>query len=197
MLGNGDECRLVVRRSVDGCKTVCASGETCSDVGVKNTANSSFVQSLEECELCRVCRSRLSRGGHLLDDDVRVADDLAGRVDLLGCGKVVLVRIHEVARLEVGDRHFDRECRVRSDDSSVRGELELGRRHLRLGGDDTHRRWVARAGNDLLAVGERQVRGGAEVDEVVGRCQRGDLASFWLVLTVVCKALGNHGWVKS
>lgn len=89
---------------------------------------------------------------------------------LLGRGEVVGFRIHEVTGIEVVDGHRDREGLVCGNGSTIRGENKLGTRHLVLGRNDTHRRRVAGASNDLRSVGEGEVgHSGAKVDEVVTR----------------------------
>ena len=129
---------------------------------------------------------------------MRVALDVArGRVDLLRRGEEVLGGVDEEARVEVPDRHLDREVRVRLDRRPVRGEDELGRGHVRRRRDDTHRRGVARSGGDLGAVREGEVGDRrAEVDEVVRGCERGDLAGGRDVLSVVLESSGDEGREK-
>lgn len=82
MLRDGDERRLVVRRGVDGRDLVEASGETGRHGGAELAVDRGVVEALEERELGRVRRRRLVESGELLDDNVRVANDLALRVDL-------------------------------------------------------------------------------------------------------------------
>ena len=203
VLCNSDEDGLVVRGGVDRGKAVGSSRETTRDVSGEDAVLRGAVEALEERELGRVEGRGLVERGEGLDDDVRVAGDVAVGRDRLGRGEVVLVRVHERARVQVLDRHLDREVLVRGDRLPVLGEHELGRGHVRLCGDDTHRRGVAGAGRDLLAVGDREVRDRrAEVDEVVRRRERGDLASLSNVLAVVREALGDDRvkercWVKS
>ena len=194
VLSDRDERRLVVRSSVDRGETVSTSRETTADNDAEHTALGDVVQALEEHELSGVRGRRRVERRDGVDDDVGVALDIALRVHDLGRGEVVLVRVREVARLEVADRHLDREVRVGLDRREVRRELELGRRHVRRRRDDAHRRGVARARLDLLAVRDRKVRHGrAEVDEVVRRRERGDLASGGLVLAVVLEAGRDDG----
>ena len=203
VLCNSDEDGLVVRGGVDRGKAVGSSRETTRDVSGEDAVLRGAVEALEERELGRVEGRGLVERGEGLDDDVRVAGDVAVGRDRLGRGEVVLVRVHERARVQVLDRHLDREVLVRGDRLPVLGEHELGRGHVRLCGDDTHRRGVAGAGRDLLAVGDREVRDRrAEVDEVVRRRERGDLAGLSNVLAVVREALGDDRvkercWVKS
>jgi hypothetical protein len=179
VLRDGDEHRLVVRGRVDRGDAVEALGEAASDVRGEDAVLGGVVEALEEREAGRVRRRRLVGRLELLDDDVRVALDVPLRVHLLRRGKVVRVRVHEVARLEVRDGERDGEGRVGRERRAVRRELELGRRHVLRRRDDAHRRGVARARLDLLAVREREAgHRQAEVDEVVRRGQRRDLARF-------------------
>jgi hypothetical protein len=215
VLRDGDERRLVVRRRVDGGDLVRAGRQAAGDLDGELAVDGRVVEALEERELGRVRRRRLAERGELLDDDVRVADDLALAVDLLRRAEVVLLCVNERAwdaiirqlqlvgqtrirkhtRLQVLDRELDGERRVRLDRLvAVRGEDELARGHDRLRRDLAHRRRVARAGGDLLAVRDRLA--GAEVDKVVRRRERRDLARLGHVLPVVRKAGGNHGRVE-
>ncbi len=136
------------------------------------TVNGGSVKTLEEGEDLGVGRRRLAERSELLDDDVRVADDLALGVELLGRGEVVLVRIHEVTSLHVGDGHGNCERSVRGDGVTVCGNDEFCGGHVAHGRDGAHWRRVARASRDLLAVRDGLVgHGKAEVDEVVRRGQ--------------------------
>ena len=176
VLRDSDQSRLVVRRGVNRGHAVHARRETCH-ISRKHAALVLVVQALEERELGGVRRGRRVDRGELLDDDVRVALDVPLRVHLLRRGEVVRVRVHKVARLEVLDRHLDGEVLVRGHLAVVRREDELGRRHVRRRRDHPHRRGVARALLDLQPVRDLLVRHRrAEVDEVVRRGQRGDLA---------------------
>jgi len=197
VLSNSNQYRLVVRRGVDARKPVRAGGETRRDVRSEHAALRRGVQALEERELGRVRRGRLVERRQLLDDDMAVPLYLPLRVRELRRGKVVLLRVHEEARVQVVDRHLDRERRVRLDGAQVLRELELGARHVRRRRDHTHRRGVARAGLDLLAIGDREVgHGRAEVDKVVrGRLGR-DLARLGLRLPVVLEACRDDGLQK-
>lgn len=178
VLSNSDKNRLMVGGSVDGRKAVCTGRETIRDVSGEDAVLRNIVQTLEEREARGVC----GRGGgerrDLFDDDVRVALDVACSVDLLGRREIVLVCVHEVAGLEVVNRHLDGERCVRLDSTEVVREHELRGGHVRRSSDDTHWRRVAGSGRDLLAVGNGQVGdGGAKVDEVVRGCQRCNLSS--------------------
>jgi len=61
-----------------------------------------------------------------LDHDVRVTLDLALCIQLLGCGKVVLLRIDEETSLHALNRHLYGEARAGLDSAKVGGEDELG-----------------------------------------------------------------------
>ena len=50
VLSDGDECRLVARRGVDGRDLVHTSGETVGDINSKDAVDSLVVQTLEEHE---------------------------------------------------------------------------------------------------------------------------------------------------
>lgn len=107
------------------------------------------------------------------------------RVQLLGRHVERRRRVREVARLEVLDRDLDGDVLVRGDRRAVGRALELGRRHLGLRRDETHRRLVAGALDDLLPVRLGDTRElHAEVDEVVRRGDRGLLASGGVGATV-------------
>ena len=139
MLGNRDECRLVVRRRIDRRQAVETSWNTSSDVSSENAVLGCCVQPLEEGEPGRVCGRRAVEAGDLLDHDVRMSLDIArGRIDLLRRGEEVLVRVDEVARLEVPDRYLDREVGGRLDRRPIQREHKLGRGHVRHHGDGAH-----------------------------------------------------------
>ena len=168
VLCDSDESGLVVRRRVDRGDAVRTGGKTAGDISGEDAVLRGRVETLEEHELGRVRRRLAVQAGERVDDDVRVAVDVARRgVDLLGCGEVVLGRVHEIACDEVPDGHLDREVLVRGNGGAVLREHELGRGHVREGGDNAHWRGVARPGRDLQPVREGFLDGGAEVDEVV------------------------------
>lgn len=137
MLGNSDEHRLVVSGRVDGSHTVEASGKTARDVGGDGTVLLSGVNTLEEHKLRAVKGSGLCERLELLDDDVRVADDVALGVHLLGSRVVVRGGVHEVAGLKVVQRHRDGEVGVGGNRVEVLRALELGGGNVRCRGDDT------------------------------------------------------------
>ncbi len=194
VLRDGDERRLVVRRRVDRCEAVHASGETAGDGSREDAVRGLVVQALEEDELRRVRGGRLVERGERVDGDVRVAGDVTSSVDRLRGREVVRVRVREEASVEVTDRHLDGEVLVGGDGRAVLREHELGRGHVRLRRNDTHGRGVARTGRNLLAVRDRQVgQGRAEVDEVVRRRQRRNLAGGRLVLAIIREASGDDG----
>ena len=94
----GDENRLVVSRSVDAAETVDTSRETGGDLNVEVALRvRRGVDTLEECELRVVEGSSLGHALELLNDEVRVTDDLVLRVELLRCRVVVRLGVDEVA----------------------------------------------------------------------------------------------------
>lgn len=130
VLRDCDEHRLVVRGRVDRRETVDTLRETTGDDSGEDAVLGLVVQALEERELGRVEGARLVERLELLDDDVRVAVDVAVRVGHLGRGEEVLVRVREEASVEVLDRHLDREVLVRGDRLAVLGEDELAGGHV-------------------------------------------------------------------
>lgn len=125
MLSDGNESRLVVGSSVDGCKPVCTSGETASNISREDTVLCRVVQALEERERAGGRGRGVSHGAECLNDDVRVALDVATATNLLRRGEVVLLSVDEEAGVEVGDRHLDGERLVLPDRGTVRWEDEL------------------------------------------------------------------------
>ena len=109
----------MVRGGVDGRDAVEARGETAGDLNGELAVDGLRVETLEEGELRGVGGLSLSEGLQGIDDDVRVADDVARAIDLLGSREVVGVRVDEVTSLEVLDRHRDRERGVGLDDLAV------------------------------------------------------------------------------
>lgn len=188
----------MVRRSVDRGETVEARAETTSNIDGDDTVSSRGVDTLEERELDVVQGGGLVECLELLNDEMRVADDVTSAVDSLGRSEVVGLSVDEVTSLEMVESHRDGKRLVRSDGLSVRREGELRGGHVRLCGDDTHRRRVARAGGDLLTVGDGEVGNGqAEVDEVVVRGRRGNLAGGRSLLAILLETSRNNIRVKS
>ena len=193
MLSDGYEHGLVVCCRVDGRQLVEASRKTVRDIGSKLAALGSRVQALEKNKLPGIGRRGLVQGCELFHDDMRVADDLALLIELLGSRKKVLLGVDKCTSLHVLDVHLDRERRVRLDGSKVDGESEFGGRHVVGTWDNTHGRRVARTGGDLLSVGDGKVGyGQTEVDKVVLGSERRDLACCGYVLAVVCKTGGDN-----
>src|ERR1700691_1016211 len=128
---------------------------------------------------------------------MRVTNDLALAVELLGCGKVIFFGVHEVTGLYALDHHLDGEILVSLHCSKILWEHEFARRHRSGGRDLAHRGRVARSSCDLLAVGNGLVRSETEADEVVSGRQRGHLACFLSPLTILGKARGDNGGIKS
>ena len=196
MLRDWDEGGLVVRCGVDGREPVRARRETPRYVGRENPILGCRIQALEESENSRIRNLGRRERVHLLDDKVAMARDDALAIQLLRRGKVVLLRIHEVPRVQILDRHCDGERRVGLQNVEVLRVCELGSGHLCAGGNIAHRGRVTRASLNLLAVGNRLAD--AEVDEVIGGRQRGDLARLGRVfLAVLLEALGNHTSIQA
>ena len=100
VLGDRREDGLVVRRGVDREEAVGARGEALAHVGGDDAvAVRGRVDALEEGEIGRLRGLRLVERGEGLDDDVRVADDFFGVVELRGRGVVVELRVGEGAEL--------------------------------------------------------------------------------------------------
>lgn len=76
--------------------------------------------SLEESKHGRVGDGGLAQRGKLLDDDMRVSDDKALSIELLGSGEVVRGSVDEIARFQVLDGQSNIEVRVGLDGASVR-----------------------------------------------------------------------------
>lgn len=95
----------MVRAGVDGRETVCSWGNTASDVRSEHTVNSSDVKTLEERKVEGVGDRGLRERVELLDDNVRVADNGAGTVDLAGRSVVVGRGSDEVTGDHVVDCH--------------------------------------------------------------------------------------------
>lgn len=121
----------------------------------------------------------LRKGLKRLDNDVGVALNLPScRINLLGSGKVIGIRINKEPSLDPFHRQCHLECGVRWKNSQVVRTDKLGAGHIRGGRNGTHRSGVAGTTFNLLAIRYREIgQRGTEVDEVVGRCQRGKFAS--------------------
>lgn len=198
MLGDRREHGHVVRSGVDREETVGTSREALGDVGSNDTvAVGRSVDTLEERKLGGVGGLSLVERGERLNDDVSVAEDNAGCVDLRWSGVVVGLGVGEeaelynevvsvgrtaprsraVTHLHVLNLHLDGEGYICADSAEVLGVNKLGAGEVRLCNDASHRNDVARAGTDLLAIGQGNISlSQAEVDEVVLRGQRRDLA---------------------
>lgn len=196
MLSNSNKDRLVVGSSVDSRKSVEACGDASSDVDLDLASPvHSGVDALEERELGRVRRGRLAHRVELLDDDVRVADDIAVLVRDLWRTVVRLLRVRERADLEARDGDNDRERGVGLDGLGVAvgREDELGGGDVLLPGDDAHWNRVAGAVLNLLPAGNREFGvEEAEVDEVVRRSGRWTLAILWHSVSVASGTLRDH-----
>jgi hypothetical protein len=171
MLCDWANYRLMIRRCVDRRQFVCASWKAFSNVRRKDTALSSSIQAKEERELLGIVRIRLVQRSEWFNDNVRVADDLTLAVELLRCGEVVCLCIHEITGLHTLDRHFDGERLVNWHRPEVVWEDKLGRGHVSGCRDLSHGCRVTGSCFDLLAIGDGLLCGETEVDEVVGRRQ--------------------------
>ena len=190
MLSNSNNNRLVVCGSVNAGHAVDTWLETAGNDSTENTTLRLLVQTFEESELGGVGRLSVSQGVELLNDDVRVSDDVAIVVHLLGRRIVVGRSVDEVAGVERVDLELHGKVLVGLDGVQVLGELELGVRDVVCTRDDAHRSGIARATFDLLAIGQRLIgTGGAEVDVVVLRGEGSYLTLGGCLLSVLFKAL--------
>ena len=80
-------------------------------------------------------------------------------------------RCHTGTHLHVLNLHLDDEGFICVDSAGVLWENEFGAREDVLCNDASHRNDVARAGTDLLAIGQGNVLGQAKVDEIILRGQ--------------------------
>lgn len=143
VLGSAYEGGLMVRGSVNRGHAIGTNRQTASDVSREGTVNSRVIQSLEELENRGIeRRGRIDRWDCLYDK-MRVSFDVVGASKLLGRSEIVLIGVDEEARVEIVDGHLDGEVLVRGDGAHVRGEYELGRRHVGRRCDETHRCGVA------------------------------------------------------
>jgi len=192
VLSNGEDDRLVVGAAVDAGELVESSGESRA-VGGEDVALSRLVESLEESKVEHGQDVGSVEGSELLNNNVRVADDDSA-LQSLGRSVVVPLRVDKVSTDQVGDLHLNVERSVGGEGSeSVGGEDKLARGHLGGRRDFTDGRWVARAGHDLLTVG--QGLSGTEVDEVVLAGQRSNLSCDGNILAIVGK-VGNRRRIK-
>ena len=104
MLGNGDEDGLMVRCGVNRGKAVYTCGETVCDVRGDYTVYGGTINTLEERESARVGRCSLVKCLELLNDEVRVANDVVLRVQLLRRRVVVRLSVDKVAVSGVSDK---------------------------------------------------------------------------------------------
>ena len=125
----------MVRCRINGRHLVRACWQTRCHVRGQNPIHSGGVQPFEERKLEWLGRGRLGERGQGFDDDVRMTDDLAGFVQLLRRGKVILLSVNEEAGLHPLNGERDRERLVRGDGPKVLGERELCGGHVRGGRD--------------------------------------------------------------
>lgn len=127
----------MVRRRVDRCHPVRPSWKATRHIDRNRAIHRRTIHALKERELRRVRRRRLGEGIELLNDDVRVADDVALGVDLLRGGVVVRFGVDEVTGFEVGDGHGDVEVLVCGDVVEVLRVREFTGGDVRRCGNDT------------------------------------------------------------
>jgi len=188
MLSDGDDNRLVGCAGHDGTHPVCASGQTSRnrslDISLRIRGT---VDTLEESELGRVRDRGRIQGGNSFNNDVRVSNDLALRVERLGVGEISLGRVRELTELDVLGLERDVERGVGLDGRAVGRGLEFSRGDVRCRGNLANRDRVARPGGGLQAIGNGQRRKSrsTEVNEVVLRRLGRSLAGYRGVLTVI------------
>lgn len=188
----------MVRGSVNRRDFVCPCRKTVRHVCTEDTINGCIIQPLEERELGRVGRCRLRERAQLLDNDMGVPLNLPLRVQLLGCGKVVLLSVHKMACLHALNSERDGKCLVWRNDVKVLRVGEFSGGHVRRRGDRTHGCGVAGSARDLLPIGDRLIGDRqAEVDEVVRRSERRDLAGSRLSLAIILEAFRDDRGIKS
>lgn len=124
----------------------------------------------------------MSQGLQSLHHNVRVTKNLTSTIKLLRSSEIVGLGIDEVTSDEVPDVHPDGERLVRRDSATVSRERKLPRRHVidRRNGADRSR--VAGTTLDLLAIGDGEVNGQAEIDEVVRRGEGSNLTWKWMMV---------------
>lgn len=180
--------RLMVGRTCHGADTVVSSRQATSDRRRQLAlAVASIVDTLEESKLGRIRRrGGILRATHVLNGNVRVADDVATGAELLGRGVVRAVRVGEGAQLHIGDLNGDVEVLVRR--GRVVGERvdDDGRDHVRRGGHLAHRDTVA--GTLLLLQTVGQCLTHTKVDKVGVVGLRFGLASLGALGTVLLRA---------
>jgi len=196
MLSDGSKHRLVVSASVDTGQSVGSSGQSTGDCFGQDTTNRGAIDTFEERKGQRIRGRGLSETGHLLDDKMRVTDNSAAAIDLARSSVVVGCGGYKVTSDHVANSHSDVERLVSGDGTKVRGESEFGRGEDGVGDDTAHDGRVAGPSDGLKTVCKGGLLGGAEVDEVVGRCQRGNLASLGNCLTILRKTRLDLGLVE-
>jgi len=196
MLGNRNNDWLVVRRCIDGAELVETSWETFVDTGSDYTIDCRSVDSLEERKGLRISRCLLVERIQLLDNNMRMPNDLSLAIQLLRSREIVGRGINEIAGLHFLNSHRDIERRVSLDGAKVLWVCELGARHVIGTGDGADRDRIAGTSLDLLSIGDRSIDGKAKVDEVVrGRKGRRLPIDRW-ALAVISKARTNNTRVE-
>jgi hypothetical protein len=123
----------VIRSGVDRGDLVHANGKVGG--GGQDPVHGCSVQAFEEGELGWVGGGGLLERTNVFDHNMRVTNDLAIRVQLLGGCKVVLFGVHEEAGLHPLNGELDGKVRVCLDCAKVRREHEFGTGHVGGGGD--------------------------------------------------------------
>lgn len=164
-LSNGHNDGLMVPRRDHGAHTIHAWGEAARDLGVERAVLVDWlIDALEIGKAGRVWRLESAQTANLLDRDVRVADDVAVLVQILGRGVVADAGVDEVASTKVARLDGDVEGLVRRHNIARLRVGDDGRNHVVDGGDPAHRDAVARPSPVLLTIGKSVAD--AEVDEV-------------------------------
>jgi hypothetical protein len=220
VLSIADEGDLMVRGSVDRAHAVDTSGQAVGDGSSEDIILGSIVKALEEGKSGGVEGLGGLQIGHLLDGDVRVADEDTLVIDLLRSRVVVGLGVDKVTSDEVQDLHLDGEGLVLDEAFvSVLGEDKLAARSNVEADDTSHGCLAARAGGDLPPIGEWDtlVEGNETVvdardqairirygnytrtnSQVVDRGGRANLSGIWVVtLTILLQALRDDGRIKS
>ena len=173
MLSVGHEARLMIGSGVDGADAVDTRGQTTGHISGEDIIGSDIVETLEKGKSGGIQRFGGLERGQFLDHDVTVANDDSLVVDLLGGGVIVCGGGDKVSGLHVENLHLDGERLVFHNALvSILGEHKLAAGCLVEADDATHGSLIARAGCNLLAIGEGNAIGKrteAEVDATQGK----------------------------
>lgn len=117
----------MVSGSVDRRDTVNASWKTVGDGSRQNAVLGGVVEALEEGEDFGIQGVGRVDRRHLLHHNMAVTlDDTVDQ--LLGSGKVGIVRVHKRSSVQIFDLEVDRECSVGRNGVKVLGRVEFGGR---------------------------------------------------------------------